>query len=370
MHILNIIQCTNLGGMEKTSLRLMKALQSRGHSISLISLNPVGALGPHLESAEIPASGLEYGKKPAISTMLSLRRAVAAKQADALILTGHNFLASTALSGVGPSKRLFAMHYHHHGVMPIYRWRMIYRVAMMQFQTITFPSDYVRLEAEALYPKIKKVALTVRNPIDALPPVQKKVGFRLRKSLGIPQHAPLIGNAGWLIPRKRFDIFLQTATRILNVRPDAHFIISGDGEARKDLEELRDKLGLIDRVHFTGWLNDLSEFYSAIDVLLFNSDWDAFPTTPIEAMAQAIPVVASLQNGGLSEILDEKTGWMLDHHNSDKLAAMVVDALGPMGLVKSLAACKAVSEISSPTKIAETIEKRLNLGSQANAIPN
>ena len=46
--------------MEQASLRLMRALQGRGHELRLISLNPIEGLGPLLEMADIQAIGLDY----------------------------------------------------------------------------------------------------------------------------------------------------------------------------------------------------------------------------------------------------------------------------------------------------------------------
>ena len=60
MNILNIIQCTNLGGMEKSSLRLMVELKQRGHSIRLLSLNPIGKL-ENLNIAHILVEALHFG---------------------------------------------------------------------------------------------------------------------------------------------------------------------------------------------------------------------------------------------------------------------------------------------------------------------
>lgn len=368
MRILNVIQCANLGGMEQASLRLMKALQARGHRCELISLNPIVGLGPLLEDAGIPAIGLDYARAGKLKTFLQLRRAVATANADALILTGHNLAASLALSGVGPKRRLFAMHYHHEDVMPDWKWRLIYRIALREFQTITFPSDYVRREAEAIYPPVRTVAATVRNPLE-LPPVPVKAdSAELRAQLGIPRDAPVVGNAGWLIERKRFDVFLRTAGRIIEKRPDTHFLIAGDGDQRPALEALASRLGIVHRTHFIGWLTDLSPFYATIDVLLFNSGWDCFPTTPVEAMARGIPVVASLEHGGLGEILDERTGWLMDHHDEEVLAVHVVEALGPEGLHRGMFGREQVAEMSDPASIAEQIELKLKGASHAAAI--
>ena len=57
MRIFNIIQCANLGGMEKANLELLSGLKARGHEIELLSLNPIAGLKPLLEERAIPARG-------------------------------------------------------------------------------------------------------------------------------------------------------------------------------------------------------------------------------------------------------------------------------------------------------------------------
>ena len=175
----------------------------------------------------------------------------------------------------------------------------------------------------------------------------------------MPASAPLIGNAGWLIPRKRFDVFLRTAAELLAVRPDAHFVVAGDGGERKPLMELVGTLGIAHRIAWTGWLGDLAPFYAGIDVLLFNSDWDAFPTTPVEAMSHGLPVVASLEHGGLGEILDATTGWLLDRHDPKALAAAAVEALSSEGRKRGSHARRRVEVTGEPEVVARTVEARL-----------
>ncbi len=360
MNILNIIQCANLGGMEQSSLRLMKALQIRGHSLQLISLNPIAGLGPLLSQSGIQACGLDYAHDGWARTALQVRRMVANSDAEALILTGHNLPATMALFGVGPKRKLFAVHYYHQGVMPSWRWWLIYQLAVQVFQTITFPSDYVRREAEVICPSIAAIAETVRNPIEIPPLPSKLQSNTLRVQYGIPHDAPIIGNAGRLIDNKRFDVFLRVAAKIHQFHPNIHFLIAGDGEERGDLEALAADLGLYSVTHFTGWLSDLDPFYAAIDVLLFNSDWDCFPTTPIEAMAHGIPVVASLLHGGLREILDERNGWFMDKHDEELLCYNVLEALGSEGKSRGIVARRIVCEFSDPHIIAERIEQKLS----------
>lgn len=366
MLIVNVIQCANLGGMEQTSLRLMRALIARGARLRLISLNPIAGLGPLLENAGIPALGLNYSRMGKLAAGFALHRALKAEAADALIMTGHNFAASLALGDVCKGRRLLANHFHHQGVMPAWRWRLIYRAAKAAFQTITFPSDFVRREAEALYPAIRPMAYTVRNPLELPPQPSADIRAAFRAQCGAGPQTPLIGNAGWLIPRKRFDVFLDTAATFARTNPAARFVIAGDGEQRDQLRAHAQRLGLQDRLVWLGWQTDLEPFYAGIDALVFNTDWDTFPTTPVEAMAHGVPVVASSLNGGLPEILDESTGWLFDRHDSSALADALASALSQEGFQRAALARQRVAETSNPDSIAATIE-RLLCSDQTNA---
>jgi len=72
--------------------------------------------------------------------------------------------------------------------------------------------------------------------------------------------------------------------------------------------------------------------YGASDVLLFNSDADAFGRTPAEAMACGVPVVASVAYGGTSELIEHgRNGFLLDRHEEGALAEHVCALLRAPG---------------------------------------
>jgi glycosyltransferase involved in cell wall biosynthesis len=190
---------------------------------------------------------------------------------------------------------------------------------------VTFCSDFVRREAEALYPAIAAKSRTIMNPlpIPPLPTSDERRAARAR--LHLPQDVPLIGNAGWLIPRKRFDVFLRVAAEASRTCRDIEFVVAGDGVERSALLQLAADLGLAKRVHWLGWQSDLTDFYRAIDVLQFNSDWDAMGLTCLEAASHAVPVIASVLNGGLGEVLDDSSGRVLKEHSIDALGRTCVE---------------------------------------------
>ena len=337
MRILNLIQCTNLGGMEQVTLRLLRGLQTRGHAVRLLSLNPIGALGPLLAEAGIPYTGLPYLGKGGWHTIPMLRRELRASQADALIMTGHHLLGMLALGDFCANHRLLALHFHHQGVKPDWQWRLIYRAACRRFPTITYPSDFIRQEAISLHAPVARLAQTVRYPLAMPPAISPEERQVVRRHLGLAEGIPFIGNAGWLIPRKRFNVFLRVAHEALKCKPTAVFLIAGDGEERAKLEALANSLGIAESVKWLGWQKEMRSFYAALDVLLFNSDWDALPVTPQEAMAHGVPVVCSVINGGLREIItSDEVGFLRASHDVQALAGLVIRLLEDHALAKRI----------------------------------
>lgn len=360
MKILNLIQCANLGGMEQASLRLMRGLQARGHDLQLLSLNSIGGLGPLLVAAGIPHEGLPYAGKGGWRILSRLRQRLKESRPDALMMTGHHLLAMTALGQVAKGRRILSIHFHHGGVKADWQWRFIYRLACSRFQAITFPADFIRAEAERIHPPVARLAHTIRYPLylPELPTAEQKQAAR--KRLGLPADVPVVGNAGWLIPRKRFDVFLRTAAVIAARCPEAHFVIAGDGEERARLEALADSLKLTKRLIWTGWVQDMQTFYRSLDVLLFNSDWDAMGLTPLEAITHGVPLVASVLNGGLKEVISSPDwGVLLDRHDPEALAAAVVDRLQHPAIAAKIsqAAREHVRLLSDPENIAIQHEK-------------
>ena len=146
-----------------------------------------------------------------------------------------------------------------------------------------------------------------------------------RAELKLPSDAFLIGNGGWLIKRKRFDVFLRTAQEVSRRLPQARFHICGGGPEEDNLKNLARELGIADKVLFQGWVQDMKPYYRAWDVLLFNTEFDALGCTPLEAASHGCVPVASCHYGGLPEFIhDGRTGFILSQHDPVKLAEAIV----------------------------------------------
>jgi L-malate glycosyltransferase len=246
-----------------------------------------------------------------------------------VLVSGPTLSGCAAARRARSDRRILTVHYHH-GTDRASRlkWGAFYRVFGRDYARITFLTDFIRREAEAVAPQLADRFRTVRAPVLPAAPVSPDERAHRREGWGLPVDVPVVVNAGQLIPRKRWDVFLNVAARVARRERDVHFLIAGDGPARPALEARARDLGIAGRVRFVGWQQDTRAVYAAGDVLLFNSDADAFGRTPLEAMACGVPVVASVAYGGTAELIQhERNGFLLDRHEEDALAGHICDVL-------------------------------------------
>lgn len=152
---------------------------------------------------------------------------------------------------------------------------------------------------------------------------------RLRAELGITAGAPVVGIVARLAPIKAHERFLAVARRLVDRRPDAQFLIVGDGERRAELEAMAAEAGLTSHVRFLGWRGDLDAVYADLDVVALTSKNEGSPVALIEAMASGRPVVA-MRAGGVADVVDhDRTGLLVDQADeagmADAILALLAD---------------------------------------------
>lgn len=77
----------------------------------------------------------------------------------------------------------------------------------------------------------------------------------------------------------------------------------GDGERRKEVEQLTVSLGLSERVEFTGNRSDVNELLQNSHINVLSSHWEGFGLSAVEGMSLGIPTIVS-DVPGLREIVD------------------------------------------------------------------
>lgn len=160
----------------------------------------------------------------------------------------------------------------------------------------------------------------------------------LRRELALDRSVPLVGIVARLVPIKRVDVFLDAAEEVARQRPDAHFLVVGDGEEAGRLRARAERIGIAAHTHFVGWRSDLPAVYGDLDVVVLTSDSEGTPVSILEALAARRPVVATAV-GGVPDVLGaNERGLLVPRRDPGALGEAIVTLLGSRGRGETLAA--------------------------------
>ena len=150
----------------------------------------------------------------------------------------------------------------------------------------------------------------------------------VRRELGIPEQAPVIGVIGRFDPQKDFQSFLEAAGRLRAVAPHAQFVLCGRDVDRTNRELMRwvDAAGVTACSHLLGERIDIADVDAALDIATSSSSYgEAFPNAVGEAMACAVPCVVT-DVGDSARIVGD-TGRVVPPRDPSALAAAWLDLL-------------------------------------------
>ena len=149
-----------------------------------------------------------------------------------------------------------------------------------------------------------------------------------RSELGIPDGAPAVGTITRLMPSKGNQYFVEAASRVLKVVPDVRFYIVGEGELQPELEAQAARLGLGNRLVFTGFQSDVAVPLAAFDLIVFPSLWEGTPLTSFEALAMGKPIVSTDADGLRDILVDDRDAVIVPRADAGALADAIVGLVG------------------------------------------
>jgi glycosyltransferase involved in cell wall biosynthesis len=179
----------------------------------------------------------------------------------------------------------------------------------------------------------------IRNGVSPSAFVRRSSGRRIREEIGVAPEAPIVAMLSRLNGLKGVDDFLHAAARVAARVPDTRFLVIGDGVVVQNgvivkngsycdaLKEQAARLGLADRLVFTGFRMDVPELLSECAVSVLPSLSEGLSNTLLESMAAGVPVVAT-NVGGNPEVVEEgRTGFLVSTQNPEALADRICRVL-------------------------------------------
>ncbi len=154
------------------------------------------------------------------------------------------------------------------------------------------------------------------NTVDTAFFSQKTAELKGNGSLSDNKHR--LSYVGYLSKRKNVSQLLVCIRKLADVRQDFTLDLIGDGDNKTDLQRQVVELKLEDYVRFPGFKQkeELPEYYAKTDVFLFQTGFDIWGLVLNEAMAAALPCIASPNAGAVDDLIDEgRTGFIVDFDN-------------------------------------------------------
>ena len=152
---------------------------------------------------------------------------------------------------------------------------------------------------------------------------------KFRREIGVGDDTPLIGNVGMIRPDKGQLELVKSAPVVLDKRPDARFVIVGQGtgilKRGINVRNAIDRAGLADKIIMAGYRWDTPDVYAACDMIVIASlRTEASPIVLREAFASGRPVIAT-KVGDIPEIVrDHENGLLVEPGNPQALALAIL----------------------------------------------
>lgn len=178
--------------------------------------------------------------------------------------------------------------------------------------------------------------------------------------LGIPADAPVMGKIARLFPLKGHEQFFDAAAHVARARPDAWFLLVGDGELRQALQERARELGIAERTVFAGLVPppEVPSYIQAMDVVVHTSLREGIARVIPQAGAVGKPVVTFQMDGAPEVIRDGVSGCLVPPLDTAALAQRVVELFGDP--VRREAYGRAAREFVAANFTAEQMVERIN----------
>ncbi len=157
-----------------------------------------------------------------------------------------------------------------------------------------------------------------KNDIQIIPLPYELVPFdkKSRSEIGLEVDKKYVIGVGRLVKRKGFDFFIKVISKLPN---NVIGIIIGDGPEEKQLKNLAYKLGISNKIIFTGFIdqNKKFQYLQNSDIFFLSSVHEGFGIVLQEAMQVGLPIVAT-NNGGQADLVNNTNGFLIEYNNIDQ----------------------------------------------------
>jgi glycosyltransferase involved in cell wall biosynthesis len=323
--VLHVIAPADVGGAESVVRLLAGAQRSLGSRVAVAAIvespNDANSFLDGLGDAAVDVhpvcvGGREYGRERAL-----VARLCRTLEPDVVHSHGYRTDIIDALHVRKSSAIVSTVHGFTGGALRnrLYQW--LQRKAYRRFDAVVAVSSQL---GRQLSSSIDRERLhVVANGYEA--DGQMLSRDAARQCLGLPNDAIIVGWVGRLSREKGPDVLLEA---IANAEFPRHVltVMVGDGPMAHVLKQRAAELGVGARVIWTGRIANAGQCLKAFDSFVLTSRTEGTPMVLLEAMAAAVPIVAT-RVGGVPEVLPEGTAMLVPAESPARAARAIRDAI-------------------------------------------
>ena len=349
--LLKIVTNFKIGGTERQFTNLALRIDSSRFELHLGCLQNYGELLEEIETLDIPRPEFRIGRLYSLKTMRQAMRLARYIRRN-LIQVVHSYGFYANVFSV-PAARLagtpiVVASIRDTGDILTAMQRRVQRAVCRLADCVLVNAEAIRQTLIAEGYNSQKIVV-IRNGIVSSRFEKTHRGVGLRQELGLLPLHRLVMVSSRLNRMKGIEYFLDAAATVASRFPDVRFLIVGDGANRSELQERSQKLGLDQRVVFTGFRTDVPDLLSEATLSVLPSLSEGLSNSLLESMAAGVPVIAA-NVGGNPEIIEHGvSGLLVPPRDAAALAGAMSNLLADADLTSRLgqAGRQRVSELFS-----------------------
>lgn len=316
IRVAQIVQHLQPGGIESLALDLLRGSVADDSILVSLEDTPQNALAnwPRLKAHQHQLFFMR--KMPGIQISL-IKKLVDCFRSQAIDVVHTHHIGPLIYAGiaariVGIKHLVHTEHDAWH--LTSFRRRLIQRLLIKLTQPTLIADAQIVADSMREHLGNPKVQV-IRNGIDTqrFTPGDRSIA---RQQLGLPQKPLLIGCAGRLEYVKGQDQLIDALSLMSG---SFHLALAGRGSQERALRAKVLQLGLCERVHFLGHVDNMPNFYRSLDTFVLPSREEGYPLSALEAQACSIKTAVT-DVGGARETLCPLTGVAIEPGNITAMA--------------------------------------------------
>jgi glycosyltransferase involved in cell wall biosynthesis len=208
-----------------------------------------------------------------------------------------------------------------HGILWNDSKQVIYMDRLLaRFRYLTVCNSGASLEAERQRSQAKKLKLIHNGVVPRAYSISREESKAYKEKLGITSDGVLVGHVGGFISSRHQDLIVEAISIIVKQGIDAYCVMAGDGPQKEFVEQRAKSLEIAGRIKFPGYIDDVGEFLSCVDIYVNMASVEGFGIAVVEAMLAGIPVILASAGAHPELIVDGESGILVPVGSAEGLA--------------------------------------------------